>query len=403
MYKLAHSYKINQMLKLFLLLCITTCGRDTLSPACPTTCYPNLNPSRNIKGGVGECTLGKPLCDEDGKQIKCLGFKLPENEVCNGKDDDCDGEVDDYPTDKAEAGCKLYGVCAQRNQVCTLGVWFCGYPESYQETESACDGVDNDCDGIIDEYFDEHPDYCYSGPLGTELVAPCHPGALRCISGDVECVNEVLPKTEICNGYDDDCDGLVDNVAFDSTGLIDIVLGIDTSGSMGAEIAAVVSALSQFANAHNDSRFAFAILDMAAWDLYPNWLIQDFESASFTATTLSMVGSTGNSLEPTIDATYGVCLPTNPFALSWRPTSKHIFFGFADELPQRISYSIITMPDVAMECSLLGVQVFYWTPYGTSEYADVCAATGGQHFPLTSSADEMLANLNTIIEALCGF
>ena len=50
------------------------------------------------------------------------------------------------------ASCALtVGVCAGRTPVCDGAAWNCTFPDSYQSTETVCDGDDNDCDGSTDE------------------------------------------------------------------------------------------------------------------------------------------------------------------------------------------------------------------------------------------------------------
>ncbi len=59
---------------------------------------------------------------------------------------------------------------------------------------------------------------CYSGPAGTANVGICRSGTQICDSTGQwgACLGEVLPQPEVCNGLDDDCDGVVDN-GFDLT------------------------------------------------------------------------------------------------------------------------------------------------------------------------------------------
>ncbi len=74
-----------------------------------------------------------------------------------------------------------------------------------QASEEVCDGVDNDCSGAADDLS------CYGGDAGTAGVGLCRTGSRACEGTTVgACVGEVLPTDEFCNGLDDDCDGTVD-------------------------------------------------------------------------------------------------------------------------------------------------------------------------------------------------
>ncbi|MCK6548802.1 putative metal-binding motif-containing protein [Myxococcota bacterium] len=71
-----------------------------------------------------------------------------------------------------------------------------------------CDGADNDCDGVADDGNPGGGEACDSGVAGV-----CSVGATSCESGALVCVQTVFPSTDVCNQQDDDCDGTVDEGA----------------------------------------------------------------------------------------------------------------------------------------------------------------------------------------------
>src|SRR5213593_3037306 len=74
-----------------------------------------------------------------------------------------------------------------------------------------CDGRDNDCDGAVDSAYGQFTadagTACNSGGLGV-----CADGIVRCQGGALVCVPKVASGPEVCNGLDDDCNGIVDDV-----------------------------------------------------------------------------------------------------------------------------------------------------------------------------------------------
>jgi hypothetical protein len=133
--------------------------------------------------GVGVCRAGRARCIQDHVG-PCDGQVLPAPEECNGRDDDCDGQVDEGVTN-ACGGCGPVGdeVCNGRDDDCdgqvdegvTNACGQCG-----DVPPEVCNGHDDDCDGQVDEGVQNACGQC----------------------GDV--------APEACNGQDDDCDGLVD-------------------------------------------------------------------------------------------------------------------------------------------------------------------------------------------------
>jgi Notch-like protein len=69
-----------------------------------------------------------------------------------------------------------------------------------------CNNIDDDCDGMVDDGIAES---CYTGPAGTSGVGICRNGSRSCVGGvfGALCPGEQVPRVEVCNGLDDDCDG----------------------------------------------------------------------------------------------------------------------------------------------------------------------------------------------------
>lgn len=121
---------------------------------------------------------------------------VPSVEVCDGLDNDCDSVIDNG----VSIQCMDYSSCAMKK--------ICGSSCMSVPTE-ICDGIDNNCDGTVDEGCN-----CVNGQTkqcGTSSVGECKLGFQTCSSGKWQaCQGNVEPVNETADGKDNDCDGFVD-------------------------------------------------------------------------------------------------------------------------------------------------------------------------------------------------
>jgi Notch 1 len=150
---------------------------------------------------VGECALGQTICV--GGSLSCAGEIGPGVERCNGLDDDCDNVVDDNPVDAGQPCGSSIGACRPGVFVCTMGGLVC--TGGTGPTAETCNGIDDDCNGIVDDSVPGEGVACGTG------TGPCGGAMTRCIAGSMQCVGGTSGGTEVCNGVDDDCDGIIDN------------------------------------------------------------------------------------------------------------------------------------------------------------------------------------------------
>jgi len=162
-------------------------------------------------------TNGAIVCDTENGKCVIDGCEVSE-EVCDGIDNDCDGDIDeDLVASDAD---KQFGVCAGSKKVCKLDPrdnlvkWMePDYSDitNYEAEETICDELDNDCDNSADEGCGG----CTDGDVkncGTTDVGPCEYGQQTCEGGVWgDCVGGINPAQEVCDGKDNDCNGITDD------------------------------------------------------------------------------------------------------------------------------------------------------------------------------------------------
>jgi len=171
-------------------------------------------------------------------------------ELCDSKDNDCDTFTDENLERHVDCVAAGLGECRFNNlSICQGGQYVCqpSDPQPEEGPGEGCDGLDNDCDGLVDEDNDlcgplpeclPHQEVCNGrdddcddqidegdlpgvGEHCTDAYLwpwvphadECDAGTLRCFSGYLDCQAIGSGKPEVCDGLDDNCDGLVDDTS----------------------------------------------------------------------------------------------------------------------------------------------------------------------------------------------
>jgi putative metal-binding protein len=170
--------------------------------------------SRSCGSKIGECSYGVERCAAGGWSGTCEAGVGPTTEVCDGKDNDCNGRIDDGFANVGEPCSAGVGACLQTGmRACTTGgaTIACSVSglDPTGRVELCGNGIDDDCNGRTDEGF--------------TLNMPCTAGRGACARSGVTICSADLRSTacsatpgtpapnELCgNNVDDDCDGMVD-------------------------------------------------------------------------------------------------------------------------------------------------------------------------------------------------
>jgi hypothetical protein len=351
---------------------------------------------------VGICEYGKVICDAG--ESKCVDAIYPEAEICDGADNDCDGAVDEGIIRRCST------ICGNGVEDCNMGNWEnCDAPQPEVEL---CDGLDNDCDGEVDEgcnclegqarvcnqniidpstnqivncgtgvevcdqygswgpcyFLNTSPEMCNNwdddcdgivdgmtsvcGNVATAGIGECRIGTSTCTAGQwTPCTGAVSPQIEICDGLDNDCDGSTDE-DLNPHSKVDMVFAIDISGSMCPYITALAQGISQYVDQFQNTEHRFALV--AYPGVYPNnsHLVQELRTSpalvdvsTFRAILLGLQCNGGGN-EPSWDVMYNLTDPSDPVGIGWRSDAYPYIIMITDEGAQ--SWNNIQEPQVQM-------------------------------------------------------
>jgi large repetitive protein len=190
--------------------------------------------------GYGDADSSADMCDAAAGWVAdasdcddtALDVNPGELEICNGIDDDCDGSIDDAgsadtTTWFVDVDGDGYGDDSSSVESCTAPIGYVSTGGDCDDLDTDinpsalewCDGVDNDCDGSVDEadaadaaswYADADADG-YGDAVGG-ITACDAPAGYVADSSDCDDTDAAVNPgaTEVCDGADNDCDGSID-------------------------------------------------------------------------------------------------------------------------------------------------------------------------------------------------
>ncbi len=204
---------------------LRSCGQDVIDLHSAIAIYPQSCDDTDFDGA---CSWED--CDNDNSAV------FPgAQESCNTIDDDCDDEIDESPAVGERTWYPDLDGDGHGTSAVSVPLNACNRPDGYGESNDdcddgnfdifpgapeLCDGLDNDCDPLTEESVDDDGDG--SSPCGTppdcdDNDATLNPsdrdgdGISSCDGDCNDSVESIAPGvSEICDGYDNDCDERID-------------------------------------------------------------------------------------------------------------------------------------------------------------------------------------------------
>jgi hypothetical protein len=195
-------------------------GNKIDNDCCSNTCMDNEPPLSSKTKGV--CIGTKKICVnqawEDPDYLSINNYEEVE-QSCDLLDNNCDGKIDEGVTlkyyednDNDGFGFSEVNICADMSYKYVLKTGDCDDNNENinpGEIEICGDGIDNNCDNQHDEDCDCIP--MREQECGFD-IGTCKKGNQVCNNDGEwgECVDSINPVTDICDSFDNDCDGQID-------------------------------------------------------------------------------------------------------------------------------------------------------------------------------------------------
>jgi|GEM_PF-608119 len=190
--------------------------------------------------GYGDPALSTTVCDQPSNTVDngddcddgAADVNPAATELCNGVDDNCDGTIDEDTADDAgtwyaDADLDGFGDPATAVTQCEAPSGYIADDQDCLDSDATvnpdgtelCNGLDDNCDGTIDEDTAADASTWYADIDGDGYGDPDVPtqacsAPTRTVADDTDCDDgtaTVNPgATELCNGIDDNCDGTID-------------------------------------------------------------------------------------------------------------------------------------------------------------------------------------------------